>query len=167
MVRNIPTLCTALFLLASVSICGAAPLQGERAPDFSVRTASGQQLSLSTLKGSVIILDFFAPWCAPCRSATAHLVDLQRRYGGRGVCIIGLDTDDTSEKKLKQFIADKGVNYPVATAPEAMQLQYAVRALPQLLVIAKNGRIAGQFTGFNREIAADIDRLVATLLTER
>jgi len=156
-------ICLALILLLP-SIAAAAPRTGGRAPDFNATTISGQQVSLSSLAGSVVILDFFATWCAPCRSSTDHLVGLHQKYRENGLRIVGMSIDPPSDRILRQHIAEKKIPYPVITTSEDVENDYAVRSLPLLCVIGKDGRVAAMFSGFNSEIAAAVDRLVGSLL---
>lgn len=156
-----------LLLSLLCSPCSAAPLKGQPAPPFQLTAASGESLSLSSYRGSVLILDFFAPWCAPCRLAIPHLLELQRTQGGQGLKVLGLTTDELTDKKLIKFMKELKITYPVASASDSVQRDYGVRSLPLLYVIDKKGRVAGVFNGFNSTVTAALDGLVKSLLAEK
>ena len=143
-----------------VAVCSAAPVKGDRAPDVTGVTSNGAPLALADYSGKVVVLDFFATWCASCRQLTPLLVDLGKRYKLK---VIGLDVDATGKDKLDTYIREKGITYPVAAASDKVQRDYGVRALPMVYVIGRDGRIAASFTGFNRQIAATLEALVKSL----
>src|SRR5437588_3130075 len=105
-----------LLAAASLAVAGparaAAPAVGVAAPDFSLATTDGRSLSLSSLRGHVVVLNFFATWCPPCRAETPDLVAAARKYGQDGVIFLGVD--DRERTSLVQVWAKaKGVAYPI------------------------------------------------------
>ncbi len=161
------TLFAALLLLTLAGIAHAELGTGARAPEFRVTAGDGSQLSLAGLAGTVIVLDFAASWCPPCRSVTSYLAGLQGRHQGKPLQIITLNVDLESKELLAKSMKERGAAYPMATAPEQLQHDYGVTALPHLVVIDRQGLISGEFEGFNADTAARLDRLVETLLTPR
>ena len=81
----------------------AAPRLGQAAPNFKVVSISGQTISQENYRGHVLILDFFATWCQPCRKSIPHLVEMNRKYGKQGLQILGLSMDEDGEKAVKTF----------------------------------------------------------------
>lgn len=129
------------------------------APDFSVTAIDGHKLALSDYGGKIVLLDFWATWCAPCRDEIPRFVQLQDKYGADGLQIIGISMDDSAEP-VRQFCRDFHINYPVALGGAKLgELYGGVFGLPIAFLIDRNGRILSKHIGatdpaiFNREIA--------------
>lgn len=143
----------------------AVARKGEPAPPFKVVSTSGQQISLTNYKGHVLVIDFFATWCPPCREAIQHLNDLYRKYNSKGLEVLGLSADEGGEKVLKPFV-EKRIRYPAALAGEAVLDIFAIRSLPTLFVINKKGVVVERFQGSNDQIDRSLEVLVKKLLAE-
>lgn len=125
----------------------AAPPVGRPAPDFTLPLFSGGTLSLHSLKGKVVVLNFWASWCIPCRTETPLLVRLHKIYGSRGVEFVGIDVQD-QERDARQFINEYHVDYPVVRAPdEHVMLAYSVLGIPTTVFIGADGVVAQKYTG--------------------
>ena len=97
-----------ILMLLFLSAPAFAILQkGQTAPPLKVTTTTGQQVTLANYRGHVLVLDFFATWCAPCRESIPHMINLNRKYGRQGLQILGMSVDEGGEKALKSFIAEK------------------------------------------------------------
>lgn len=156
-----------LLLLLGLAQPAAAILQkGQPAPPIQVVTTSGQQVGLANYKGYVLVMDFFATWCIPCKESIPHLIDLNRKYGKQGLQVLGMSVDDEGEKEVKAFIADKRITYPVALAGEEVQTDYGLRSVPTVFVINKKGIVAEKFMGFNDQVARNMEALIKKLLAE-
>ena len=83
------------------------------APDLKAKDLDGKELSLDAYKGKVVLLNFWATWCGPCRAEIPSLIRMQEAYKER-LQIIGMDVDDDDEGKLRAFVKNQGINYPVA-----------------------------------------------------
>ena len=154
----------ALLLLSALPAMGA-PQKGQPAPAIKVMTTSGQQVTLANYKGYVLIMDFFATWCPPCREAVPHLQGLNRKYGKQGLQILGLSLDDDS-KTLKEFAEDKKLSYPVALASEELKADYGLRSLPTIYIVSKKGLVADKFLGYNDDSKMKMEALIKKLLAE-
>jgi peroxiredoxin len=116
---------------------------GERAPDFTLRSLDGEFISLSQFRGRVVILDFWASWCGPCRSTMPNLHALWRDVADRGVDLIGISLDRT-EAAASSYLASNGYGDVISlweslSAAQAVASLYGVRAIPQTVVIDRNG----------------------------
>ena len=140
--------------------------KGAPAPPINVVTMSGQNVTLANYKGYVLVMDFFATWCVPCRLSIPHLVELNSRYSKQGLQVLGMSLDDSGERVVKSFIAEKKINYPVALANDTIFNDYGLRSLPTLFVINKKGIIVERYFGYNDEIAKSMESLIKKLLAE-
>jgi peroxiredoxin len=145
----------------------AAPRIGQASPNFKVTTTAGQQISLERLSGNVVVLDFFATWCQPCRASIPHLNELDRKYGKRGLMVLGMSADDESEKGVRIFVDQNHIAYPVALAGETVLTDFSVRSVPIMYIIDKRGKVAGVFRGFTEEVGRSTDQLINRLLAEK
>jgi len=117
------------------------------APEFSLQDLDGKPLDLQSYRGKVVLLDFWATWCAPCRTEIPHFVKLQSQYSDQGLQIIGISMDDGA-KPVRQFYQEFKMNYPVAVGNEQVAEAYGgVLGLPVTFLIGRDGRIAAKFTG--------------------
>lgn len=127
------------------------PLQGRPAPDFSMTLFSGQELTLTSLKGQWVLLDFWASWCVPCRAEARDLEAVSREYRGR-FTFVGVNVWD-KDGSARDFLQQFGVTYPVGRDPKGMiAVDYGVTGIPEKYFIDPNGRIIRKFVGpLNRE----------------
>jgi peroxiredoxin len=119
------------------------------APNFSLRDLNGSKLDLADYKGKVVLLDFWATWCGPCRVEIPGFVELQERYRGRGLAVIGvLSQDDPSH--VPAFYREFKMNYPVALGDDDEKvagLYQCCFGLPTTFVIGRDGRIYARHEG--------------------
>jgi peroxiredoxin len=117
------------------------------APDFTLPQLDGQDLSLSSYRGRVVLLDFWASWCAPCREETPHLMELQQKYGSRGLQILGVSMDDSPEP-ARAFYQQFHMNYPIVMGnANTGELYGGVLGLPIAFLIDRDGRIRAKHIG--------------------
>ncbi len=125
----------------------ASAQRGAMAPDFRLPDLRGQSLNLSAYRGKVVLLDFWATWCEPCREETPHLVDLQDKYGGQGLQVIGVSMDDGPDP-VRDFYQRFKMNYPVVMGDaKTGELYGGVLGLPIAFVIGPDGRITSKHIG--------------------
>src|SRR5580658_9713447 len=116
------------------------------APDFKLTALDGKPLTLAALQGKVVLLNFWATWCGPCRAEVPDLVALQDRYQGH-LQIIGLNVDD-EEADIKQYVEETGINYPVAMTSNDVRIQFGgIPALPTSFVLDMEGRVVQKHVG--------------------
>jgi len=117
------------------------------APGFQLTGLDGKLLTLANSHGKVVLLNFWATWCGPCRAEIPDLVALQNKYKDR-LQILGLVVDDDDQDAIKSFVTDFGINYPVALASDDIRIQYGgVAALPTSFVLDAEGRVVQKHEG--------------------
>lgn len=124
-----------------------AAAQGNLAPDFSLPQLDGKPLTLSSYRGRVVLLDFWATWCDPCRDEIPHFVELQNKYASQGLQIIGVSMDDTPDP-VRPFYQQFKMNYPVVMGNAKVgDLYGGILGLPVAFLIDRSGRIAAKHIG--------------------
>jgi thiol-disulfide isomerase/thioredoxin len=117
------------------------------APEFTLAALDGKPVTLAGFKGKVILVNFWATWCGPCRAEIPDLVELQKKYKDR-LQILGLVVDDEDLDAIKKFSARYGINYPVALATNDIRIQYGgIPALPTSFVLDSEGRVVQKHEG--------------------
>lgn len=118
-----------------------------KAPDFTLVDTKGKKIKLSDYKGKVVILDFWATWCPPCRRGIPDLIDIQKQYKNK-VAIIGVSLDTDTKDNVVPFMKSFGINYPVVFGtPEVVENYGNIQAIPTSFVIDKKGNIVNQHVG--------------------
>ena len=142
----------------------SATASGSLASDFSITDLDGKKLSLSDYKGKVILLDFWATWCTPCRAEIPHFVEMQNKYGPQGFQVIGISMDDDA-KPVREFYRKYDLNYPVAIGDDKLAERFGgVLGLPVNFIIDRQGRIYAKHLGATEVSVFDED--VSKLLTQ-
>src|SRR5579864_4722339 len=117
------------------------------APEIKIKDVNGNELSLEAYKGKVVLLNFWATWCGPCRAEIPSLIRIQEIYKDR-LQIIGMDVDDDDADRLRAFVKDQGINYPVAMTSVPVRLAYGgISALPTMFLINQDGKVVQKHVG--------------------
>ena len=153
--------------LAEVGTVDAAPRSGQPAPNFKITSTTGQTISQDNYRGYVLVLDFFATWCQPCRQSIPHLVEMNRKYGKQGLQILGLSVDEDGERVVKTFTDEFRVNYPLAMAGDSLTVDFGVRSVPVMYLVDKKGKIAEVYRGYSNEMARSMEQSIKRLLAEK
>lgn len=153
-------------MLLSTQPASAIIQKGDPAPPIKLVTTSGQPITLNNYKGYVLVMDFFATWCVPCREAIPHMNSLRQKYGKQGLQVLGVSVDEGGDREVKSFINERRIGYPVAVAGEDMQTEYGLRSIPTIFVINKKGMIAERFQGFSDQTARAMEETIKRLLAE-
>jgi peroxiredoxin len=115
---------------------------GKPAPEFALHTLDGRSATLSGLRGKVVLLNFWATWCAPCRVEMPWLVDFSRRYQRQGLEIVGVSMDDDDRDRVAAFVRARDVNYTIVLKDKAVSDAYGgLRFLPQTFFIGRDGKV--------------------------
>ncbi len=115
--------------------------KGQRAPDFTLKDPAGNSHKLSDYRGKVVVLDFWATWCGPCKAAMPGIQKLHADYEARGVKVFGMNVNDDA-KKAEKFMADKKYTYTLLLNADSAGNAYRVRGIPAFFVIGPDGTIA-------------------------
>ncbi|MBW4056568.1 MAG: TlpA family protein disulfide reductase [Proteobacteria bacterium] len=153
--------------LAVTGRADAAPRSGQASPNFQVVSTTGQKISQENYRGYVLILDFFATWCPPCRQSIPHLVELNRKYGKQGLQVLGLSVDEDGNDVIKSFADEFRVNYPLALAGDSVTTDFGVRSVPVMYLIDKKGKIAEMYRGYSDDMPRAIEQAIKRLLAEK
>ena len=139
--------------------------QREAAPSFSLPDVEGDNAELQDYTGQVLLLNFWATWCLPCRAEMPWFIDFQRTWGEEGFQVLGVSLDEPGWSIIRPFLKNQPVNYRIALADTTeSQLQFGIiNILPTTWLIDRDGRIAAKHIGLVRreEIAAEIEELLA------
>jgi cytochrome c biogenesis protein CcmG/thiol:disulfide interchange protein DsbE len=134
------------------------------APTFTVTTFDNEPFALADLKGKVVVINFWASWCQPCRDEAPLLEQMWLEYRDRGVVFLGVNTDDIESKALA-YMAEFSVTYP--NAPDVggkIEDQYRITGVPETFIVNPNGEISRHFIApvNERDLRAEIDRALAS-----
>jgi thiol-disulfide isomerase/thioredoxin len=123
-------------------------LDGKKAPNFTLTSTNGQNISLSDYAGKIVILDFWATWCGPCRIGVPDLVEIQDEYKDQ-VVVIGISLDqDNTKPNIIPFIEEYKINYPVVYGTREVIIDYGyIQAIPTSFIIDGDGNIIDRYIG--------------------
>ena len=134
-------------------------------PPFNVSQLNGGRWKLADHRGEIVLINFWATWCPPCRQETSGLVKLSNDYRAKGVAVLGISFDEGGTEAIQAFVHKFQLPYPVGMVDPASSWALAVESLPTTIFIDRDGRVAKTYMGAVREsvFQADIDRLLAEM----
>jgi len=151
---------TVLFLMVwflSAAVGAGEPKVGSAAPEVKVAEwLNSQPLALAQLTKKIVVVEFWATWCPPCRKSIPHLIELYEKYKDKGVVIMGLTDEPMS--KVKGFATEMKMTYAVGTGSKTFQ-EYGVEGIPHAFVVAPGGKIA-----WSGHPAQDLDKAIEDAL---
>jgi thiol-disulfide isomerase/thioredoxin len=144
----------------------SAPSDFKPAPNFELPDVNGRKVRLSDFKGKVIILDFWATWCPPCRAEIPGFIELYKKYKDKGVEIIGISLDEGGVRDVLPFMKEFGINYTILIGNYKVTQDYGgIRGIPTTFVIDKKGNIRAKYVGYRpKEV---FERDIIMLLNEK
>jgi peroxiredoxin len=134
------------------------------APDFALKDADGKPVRLSDYKGKVVLLDFWATWCGPCRIEIPWFSEMERQKKDKGFAVLGVSMDDDGWKAIKPFAADMKINYRILLGDDEVAKNYGgLDALPTTFLIDRNGKIADVHVGLTsrKDFETAVDELLS------
>jgi cytochrome c biogenesis protein CcmG, thiol:disulfide interchange protein DsbE len=136
----------------------ASPLVGRAAPDFTLGGIDGPAVTMSKLRGQVVVLNFWASWCAECHEEQDALDQTWQRYRDAGVVLLGVDFQDTTDG-ARDYLHRSGLTYPVVEDRDSRTaLAYGIRGIPETFLVDRSGRIVDRIIG-----RVGADRLAAAV----
>lgn len=140
-----------------------APQAGKPAPAWELKDVDGKPVKSADFKGKVVVLDFWATWCPPCRAEIPSFVALQKQYGQDGLQVVGVSLDEKGPAVVKPFMKKMGINYPVVMGTPAVTDAYGgIEGIPTTFIIDREGRIVSRHTGL--ESKATFEKEIKPLL---
>jgi peroxiredoxin len=149
---------------SSLSVAAATGTVGKAAPNFTLADIKGTPVHLSDYKGKVVLLNFWATWCGPCKIEIPWFIEFEKIYKDRGFATLGISLDDDGRKSVKPFVALKAMSYAVMAGDDQVsELFGGIDSLPTTFLIDREGKIVSTRLGLvsKRDYEAEILKLIA------
>jgi peroxiredoxin len=147
--KHLARLLLPLVLLCTAPLLHAEPKASGDAPVWELKDVDGKAVKLSDFKGKVVILDFWATWCPPCRKEIPGFVELQEAYKDKGLVVIGVSLDEEGAAVVKPFMTEYKVNYPMVIGDgKTVEAYGGISGIPTTFIIDKEGKIKSVHVGY-------------------
>jgi len=144
---------------------GPVDLTGKPAKSFTLQDADGKSVTLAEYKGKVVLLNFWATWCGPCKIEIPWFADFERRYKDRGFAVLGVAMDDDGWSVVKPYLEKNKINYRIAVGNDDLAKSYGgVESLPTTFIIDRDGTVTAMHQGlvskddYEKEIVSNLDK---------
>ena len=141
------------------------------APNFTLKDLNGADVSLEQYKGKVVLVNFWATWCGPCKVEMPWLIDFQQKYADKGFTILGISMDDGGKQDIEPFLREErfdvggqklGLNYPILIGNDELAGKYNIFGMPTSVLVSRDGKKVRTYVGLidHDTIAAEIEGLL-------
>lgn len=138
-------------LLGAVTTPRCHAAEPKSAPAWELKDLDGKSVKSSDFQGKVVVLDFWATWCGPCKKEIPGFIELQEKYGKDGLVVLGVSLDD-GPKVVKRFAASNKINYPLVMSDDRMTKIFGdVEVIPTTFIIDRAGKIVGKHVGYTEK----------------
>jgi peroxiredoxin len=152
---------TALVVFA---LCCFIFAQEQKAPDFTLKNLSGESVSLPSLAGKTVVIDFWAMWCKSCKEAFQELNKIQLEFADKGVVVMGINLEKANPEKVKAFAQKAGIAYTILLDPDGTTAKlYNVKGVPSLAIVNARGNLVKTFRGLNKDTEKEIRQTLGNL----
>src|SRR5438034_3812996 len=160
------TVLAVIVILAKYTSTSNSSVENVRpAPQFSLANLDGKNVSLKDFADKVMVVDFWATWCGPCREEIPHLNKLYENYRGKGLVVAGISMDAEGPEVVKQFAKELRMEYPVVMGDENVQQDFGgIVGLPTTFIIDRKGNIVKKYTGYQPAIMQDMEQTIKELM---
>jgi peroxiredoxin len=138
------------------------PYGGSTAADFTLPDLNGNKVKLSDYKGKVVLLEFWATWCPPCRASIPGIEKLHETYKNKGLAVLAVSLDEGGWDTVKSFVQKNGITYLVLRGSDEVAEKYQVRTIPLIVILDKEGKISKRYLGFGNE--EDLEKDIKAVL---
>lgn len=148
----------------SSAVSAASTARRKAAPNFTLADVNATPVKLSDYKGKVVLLNFWATWCGPCKIEIPWFIEFEKTYKDRGFTTVGISMDDDGWKAVKPFMTQKAINYPVMIGSDHVSELYGgIDSLPTTFLIDREGRIVSRHLGLisKHDYEAEILKLIS------
>lgn len=153
-----------VLILICLALINAAAQEPKPLPEFSLPRLNGQTVNSQELRGNIIVLDFWATWCAPCVSEIPAFNKLQAKYGSRGVRVIGLAVQSGWASDIRKFLARHRMRYTVLVGTDQTVADFEAIGFPTTYLVAPGWKVYKKYSGPEENKLAEIERDIETLL---
>jgi thiol-disulfide isomerase/thioredoxin len=149
--------------IAPGALLRADPVPPTPAPAWKLKDVDGKVVSSDQFKGKVVVLDFWATWCPPCKAEIPGYVELQKKYGADGLVFVGVSVDEEGPEVVRKFVKDHAINYPIVMFDEGIIKAYAIlEGYPTTFIIDRDGKIRDKKVG--KRPTAEYEKQILAIL---